>query len=360
MPANKELSAALDIEGNVPIISIQLDAMVVLKIAKHCRESAPATVTGQLMGLDVNGVLEVTHSFPMPKNQDSEDFEGSQYQLQMMRCLREVNVDDNSVGWYQSTNMGNFMNQSLIEHQFEFQQALNKSVLIIHDVARSSMGNLNLRALRLTPSFMKLYKDKKFTTEALAKAKLTFSNIFEELPITIRNTALLDALLFELETSNDSVEISTSHLTTYKASNNNNYSNSNSNSKKSVLTPSFEMLDLSLDPYIAKNLENLMDTIDDHHQEQGNYAYWQRSVERENKKKAAHLLTRKTENARRAQAGQAPLPTEDVDAMFKLPAEPSRLDHLLISGQIDNYCKQINQFAGPTLGKLFAVGELQK
>ncbi|KAI8597634.1 hypothetical protein EDD21DRAFT_384938 [Dissophora ornata] len=353
MPANKELSAALDIEGTVPIHSVQLDAMVVLKIVKHCRESAPTTVTGQLMGLDVNGVLEVTHSFPMPKNQDSEDFEGSQYQLQMMRCLREVNVDDNSVGWYQSTNMGNFMNQSLIEHQFEFQQALSKSVLIIHDVARSSMGNLNIRALRLTPAFMKLYKEKKFTTEALAKAKLTFSNILEELPVTIRNTALLNALLFELETSDDSAEISTSHLTTYKNS-------ASSSSNKSVLTPSFDMLELSLDPYVAKNLENLMDTIDDHQQEQGNYAYWQRSVERENKKKAAYLLNRKTENARRAQIGQAPLPNEDVDAQFKLPAEPSRLDHLLISGQIDNYCKQINEFAGPTLGKLFAVGELQK
>ncbi|GJJ78087.1 translation initiation factor 3 subunit H [Entomortierella parvispora] len=351
MPANKELSAALDIEGTAPIHSVQLDAMVVLKIVKHCRESVPTTVTGQLMGLDVNGVLEVTHSFPMPKNQDSEDFEGSQYQLQMMHCLREVNVDDNSVGWYQSTNMGNFMNQSLIDHQFEFQQALSKSVLIIHDVARSSMGNLNLRALRLTPAFMKLYKEKKFTSEALAKAKLTFSNIFEELPITIRNTALLSALLYELETSDETLEVSTSHLNTYK---------NNTPAKSSVLTPSFDMLDLSMDPFVAKNLENLMDTIDDHTQEQGNYAYWQRSVERENKKKAAHILNRKTENARRAQAGQAPLPNEDVDALFKLPAEPSRLDHLLISGQIDNYCKQINEFAGPTLGKLFAVGELQK
>lgn len=55
-----------------------------------------------------------------------------------MRCLREVNVDDNSVGWYQSTNMGNFMNQSLIEHQYEFQQALSKSVLIIHGKDGSS------------------------------------------------------------------------------------------------------------------------------------------------------------------------------------------------------------------------------
>ncbi|KAF9095826.1 hypothetical protein BGX29_008392 [Mortierella sp. GBA35] len=355
MPANKELSAALDIEGTVPIHSVQLDAMVVLKIVKHCRESIPATVTGQLMGLDVNGVLEVTHSFPMPKNnQDSED-DGSNYQVQMMRCLREVNVDDNSVGWYQSTNMGNFMNQSLIEHQFEFQQALSKSVLIIHDVARSSMGNINLRALRLTPAFMKLYKEKKFTTEALTKAKLTFSNIFEELPITIRNTALLSALLYELETPDETVEVSTSHLTTYKSS-----AASTNPANKSVLAPSFDVLDLSLDPYVAKNLENLMDTIDDHHQEQGNYAYWQRSVERENKKKAAYLLNRKTENARRTQSGQTPLANEDVDAMFKLPAEPSRLDHLLISGQIDNYCKQINEFAGPTLGKLFAVGELQK
>ncbi|KAF9968333.1 Eukaryotic translation initiation factor 3 subunit H, partial [Actinomortierella ambigua] len=72
MPA-ENLSAALDIEGVVPITSVQLDAMVVLKIVKHCRESAP--VTGQLMGLDVNGVLEVTHSFPMPKNQDADDYE---------------------------------------------------------------------------------------------------------------------------------------------------------------------------------------------------------------------------------------------------------------------------------------------
>ncbi|KAF9971816.1 hypothetical protein BGZ73_005146 [Actinomortierella ambigua] len=270
----------------------------------------------------------------------------------MMRCLREVNVDDNSVGWYQSTNLGNFLNQSLIEHQFEFQQALNKSVLIIHDVARSSMGNLNLRALRLTPSFMKLYKEKKFTSETLAQSKLSFSNIFEELPITIRNSALLNALLFELETDDESLDATASHLTTYNAP--------SSQQRKKTLSTNYDMLDLSMDPYIERNLEQVMDAIDDHTQEQGNYAYWQRSVERENKKKAAYLANRKAENARRQQLGQQPLPNEDVDALFKFPTEPSRLDHLLITGQIDNYCKQINAFAGPTLSKLFAVGELQK
>jgi hypothetical protein len=38
----------------------------VLKIIKHCEEFAPALVTGQLLGLDVGSVLEVTNCFPFP------------------------------------------------------------------------------------------------------------------------------------------------------------------------------------------------------------------------------------------------------------------------------------------------------
>jgi hypothetical protein len=30
------------------------------------------------------------------------------YQLDMMRCLREVNVDNNTVGWYQSSVLGQY------------------------------------------------------------------------------------------------------------------------------------------------------------------------------------------------------------------------------------------------------------
>ena len=38
----------------------------VLKIIKHCKEFSPALVTGQLLGLDVGSVLEVTNCFPFP------------------------------------------------------------------------------------------------------------------------------------------------------------------------------------------------------------------------------------------------------------------------------------------------------
>lgn len=38
----------------------------ILKIVKHCKEFSPALVTGQLLGLDVGSVLEITNCFPFP------------------------------------------------------------------------------------------------------------------------------------------------------------------------------------------------------------------------------------------------------------------------------------------------------
>lgn len=54
-------------EKKEPLRTVQLEGQVLLKIAKHCRESdATAMVTGQLLGLDVGSTLEVTDCFPYP------------------------------------------------------------------------------------------------------------------------------------------------------------------------------------------------------------------------------------------------------------------------------------------------------
>ena len=55
----------------------------------------------------------------------------------------------------------------------------------------------------------------------------------------------------------------------------------------------------------------------------------------------------------------APENEEDVNQMFKPIAHPSRLESLLITNQINNYCHQINQFAGQGFGKLYVVAGLQ-
>ncbi len=159
-----------------------------MKIIKHCSQSFPSIATGSLVGMDVNGTLQVTNTFPFPTvelpatdtyhhdNNAALNYAAAAprakanttYQAEMIRNLREVNVDANNVGWYTSANMGNFINANLIENQYYYQKELNeRTVAIVHDVSRSSQGSLSLRAFRLSPTFMAAYKEGKFTTERL-------------------------------------------------------------------------------------------------------------------------------------------------------------------------------------------------
>jgi translation initiation factor 3 subunit H len=154
-----------------------------MKIIKHCTQRFPTTATGALVGLDVNGTLEITNTFPFPiidlppdAHYDGQHVNAAAaaprakanalYQNEMIRMLREVNVDAQSVGWYTSANMGNFCNSNFIENQYSYQRDLNeRTVALVNDVSRSSQGSLSLRAFRLSPPFMAAYKENKFTTE---------------------------------------------------------------------------------------------------------------------------------------------------------------------------------------------------
>jgi translation initiation factor 3 subunit H len=142
--------------------------------------------------MDVNSTLQITNSFPFPTADiatadahPNDHMAASNlaaaaprsksngvYQNEMIKYLREVNVDANNVGWYTSANMGNFINSSLVENQYHYQKEVNeKTVALVHDVSRSSQGALSLRAFRLSPSFMAAYKEGKFTTEKYVARK---------------------------------------------------------------------------------------------------------------------------------------------------------------------------------------------
>lgn len=153
-----------------------------MKIIKHSSQQFPTTATGSLLGMDVNGILEITNCFPFPAvdapsqdgHQDTSNMAAAAprakanvaYQAEMIKHMRDVNVDANNVGWYTSTNMGNFVNLNTIENQFFYQKDLNeKTVALVYDVNRSSQGCLSVRAFRLSPLFMQSYRENKFTTE---------------------------------------------------------------------------------------------------------------------------------------------------------------------------------------------------
>lgn len=104
-----------------------------MKMVKHCHEESSGSfdiAQGALLGLVVETRLEITNCFPFPKHDDTIDEE--QYQLDMMRRLRRVNVDHFHVGWYQSSDVGNFLSLPLLESQYHYQTSIEESVVVIY------------------------------------------------------------------------------------------------------------------------------------------------------------------------------------------------------------------------------------
>lgn len=320
---------------------VELDGLVVLKIIQHCQEALPAFVTGQLLGLDIGRTLEVTNCFPFPaKNEEHRadpeeaDDDGAEYQMEMMRCLREVNVDNNTVGWYQSTYFSSFIDESCIDTQFNYQENIKNCVVIIYDPSRTRATGLALRAFRLTEAFMHLYKEGKITLESLAGVNQTNGEVFQELPVKVRNSHLSSALLLELQ---DECGI-------------------NANAAD------FERLELHTNPFLEKQLQLLIESIDDLQMESQKLQHYDRNQQRQKAAQQQYLLKRKTEAQQRLSKGDDPLPEEDVsqNPLFKPMPQPSRLESLLIANQMQAYCQQINQFSGQSFAKLFLMQSLNK
>jgi len=178
--------STMSLAEETPLQAVQLEALTVMKTIKHCATRHPATATGFLVGMDNNGLLEITNCFPFPVvdlppeaqyEQQHQHFNSAAaaprakantaYQAEMIRMQKEVGVDANNVGWYTSANLGNFINSNFIENQYFYQKEVNeRTVALVHDVSRSSQGALSMRAFRLSPQFIASYKESKFTTEA--------------------------------------------------------------------------------------------------------------------------------------------------------------------------------------------------
>ena len=108
--------------------------------------------------------VSVPQHMPNPKRrplipQGNEDeaegsAEGESYQLEMMRCLREVNVDNNMVGWYQSTVSGSYQVVEIIDTFVNYLENLDRCICIVYDTLAASSGSLGLKAIRLSDSFV--------------------------------------------------------------------------------------------------------------------------------------------------------------------------------------------------------------
>ena len=70
------------------------------------------------------------------------------------------------------------------------------------------------------------------------------------------------------------------------------------------------------------------------------------------------FLFQKAENEARRAKKEAPLPEEDLNKLFKPLQPPSRLERLVLAGQIASYADHVSEFAGQSFGKLFMAEAL--
>jgi translation initiation factor 3 subunit H len=284
---------------------VEVDALVILQIMKHCRQQAPHPVTGQLLGLDVDNVLQVTHSFgSLPKHEDKDerihhDNQGEQYQIDMLRRLREVNVDSNTVGWYQTTHLGGFFSDTVIDTQYYYQKEIPHSILLVYDPLQSRIGKSSFKALRLTPAFMSKYKEMLDGNKA-ALNDFPSSDMFAEISISIHSPVIVEAFLMDWAIADP------------------------------VTTTQIEALDVENQVFLEKNVQLLIQSLQELSEEQQKMQMYERNAGRQDDKGKGKGKNRHMQ-------------------------PPKQLDTMILSQQIQNYCKQINNSAGDAFGKVFLL-----
>lgn len=301
-----------------------------MKMVKHCHEESQGTMEiaqGALLGLAEGNRLEITNCFPFPKSTD-ENVDEEEYQLAMMRRLRRVNVDHFHVGWYQSSDIGNFLSLTLLESQYHYQTSIEESVVVVYDTQKSAGGFLTLKAYRLTPQAIAMYKDGDFTPDALKQLKIGYEKLFVEIPIQVRNSALTNIMMLELQDMIQEEEGS-------------------------------HFLDLGTAGTLENHIRAMMDRVDELYQEASKFNKYQQSVMRQEQDKHRQLNKLSQENATRIAKNEPTVPEEEILKQFRPLPVPPRLNPMIISGQINTISQHINQFCSQSLAKLYLTQSLQ-
>lgn len=180
---------------------------------------------------------------------------------------------------------------------------------------------------------------------SLQKSKLNFKEILVEFPVIIHNSHLLTSFLHQIPAVPESAEVP------LPAS----LAEMQRDAIRAPANPSFDSLDLAIDPVLEKTCDLLLESIEAHYTDLNNHQYYQRQLGREQAKITAWQTKRKAENAARAAAKQTPLPEDEWQRLFKLPQEPSRLEGMLNARQVEQYSKQVDSFTASISAKMFAV-----
>eukprot|EP00922_Rhytidocystis_sp_ex-Travisia-forbesii_P041758 GHVS01062399.1.p1 GENE.GHVS01062399.1~~GHVS01062399.1.p1 ORF type:complete len:427 (-),score=104.56 GHVS01062399.1:441-1721(-) len=342
--------------GGTKLRVVELDALVLIKVLKHCRDNYPTPVNGQLLGMDTGEKLEVTNCFPLPQKRDvylavqkekqqqqqhtavghasaagtgdgvdekvEEEFES--YQDRMAELMHDVNVDCFTIGWYQTFSFGDLKNKDNIDSLVLYQELVDKAVMLGFDPLLNAMGRMAFKAYRASDEFLSIYH--KAEEDCSKYNKLKGKDILVEVPIVVKNPLLLEAFL-QTWARGDPAQSEAE----------------------------FNSLEVDQQNYVEKNLNFLCDCLDELGSEQDKLMRYQRERVRRQQQQKQISERRRLENEQRRLRGEAMIEGEESASALKLDM-PSQISTLLMANQASIQCCDINAISSENLAKLYLLG----
>lgn len=154
------------------------------------------------------------------------------------------------------------------------------------------------------------------------------TTVFEELPIHVHNSDVVQCWLADV-------------------------------AHASVSSSSLERLDLATNAYLENSLKNIGVWADELAQEHYKFQGYERALQKQRVAYQQWQHRQREENKVRRENDDELVPEEDPN-FFKSVHQPSRLESLLITKQMNTYCEHINRYAGKSFQKLFVAQQFHK
>ncbi len=115
-------------------------------------------------------------------------------------------MDTTKVGFYQSVHMGLTFNLETLNHLYQCYRQFKNSVFFNYDVSKANFGLNPIHCFRLSEKAIDAFEkgqlvagsDKiNLVQEKIRNQKLTIAELFEEVPIRIYRSHLVQAFLFD-------------------------------------------------------------------------------------------------------------------------------------------------------------------
>ncbi|KAL7072169.1 hypothetical protein ACQ4LE_008899 [Meloidogyne hapla] len=297
-----------------PLIDfVQLDSLVVMKIVKHgdiefyagmskiAGETCQGILTGLISMEEKEKKLEITNCFSTTRPDvlaDGDDGsahdptafeETKQIELiEMLKRFRMMNIDYEMVGFYQAHPFGACFNLDMFISLVDYQMSQQNGVVLIYDPIRTRQGNLTIRAYRLSRKALELANIGDWSPEVTRQAGLNFSNFFEELPIVVKNSHLINVLLAELALSSSGKKTNT-------------------------------VLELGTKRALERSVKASMGTVDELNKSVNAFGRYMAEKQKYDAIYSSMMQKRTAENEARLARGEPPLSMDEIKKQLKQP-----------------------------------------